>query len=123
MELSDQHYCDRCYFTTTDTCDSGICRKCEYSVTNGFSNWKPITMKLDNVNKPSHYMLWDNTEVRDVLACLVAKMREKKTPNSVLFESDYVQMMQYLMRFMDKNGKEDLMKARWFLNKLIDAYE
>jgi hypothetical protein len=40
-----------------------------------------------------------------------------------LFISDYVQMMQYLMRFMDKNGVEDLKKARWYLDKLIDSYD
>jgi hypothetical protein len=41
----------------------------------------------------------------------------------VLFEADYVQMLQYVMRFMDKNGVEDLKKARWYLDKMIEAYE
>jgi hypothetical protein len=40
-----------------------------------------------------------------------------------MFDADYTQMMQYLMRFMDKNGVEDLKKARWYLDKLIDAYD
>ena len=40
-----------------------------------------------------------------------------------MFVADYVQMMQYGMRFMDKNGKEDLEKMRWYLDKLIDEYE
>ena len=78
------------------------------------------------VNKPKHYILMENLEVRDVLAALVAKMRcidEQKVPSNSLFESDYVQMMQYLMRFMDKNGVEDLRKAHWYLNKLIMAYD
>jgi hypothetical protein len=44
------------------------------------------------------------------------------TKEAALFESDYVQLMQYLMRFMDKNGKEDLEKARWYLDKMISAY-
>jgi len=32
-------------------------------------------------------------------------------------------MMQYLMRFMDKKGLEDLKKASWYLNKIINSYE
>ena len=83
----------------------------------------------DIVNKPKHYMLFEDKgiEVRDVLEKLVNKVREghaipfwKEAP---LFEADYVQMMQYVMRFMDKNGVEDLKKARWYLDKMIEAYE
>jgi hypothetical protein len=84
----------------------------------------------DTVNKPKHYMLFEEQgiEVRDVIAKLVQKMQDAnldKSPSPLqfpMFESDYVQMMQYLMRFMDKNGVEDLKKARWYLDKLIEAY-
>jgi hypothetical protein len=92
----------------------------------------------DSVSKPKHYMLFDQgdvtgyayvgkgIEVRDVIAELVRKVATQmgagKINYSPLFESDYVQMMQYLMRFMDKNGVEDLKKARWYLDKLIEAY-
>jgi hypothetical protein len=87
----------------------------------------------DTVNKPKHYMLFDQEEVRDtfaddrgievrdVIEKLVEKIEEEKLLSS-MFTSDYVQMMQYLMRFMDKNGVEDLKKARWYLDKLIEAY-
>ena len=83
----------------------------------------------DTVSKPKHYMLFEDKgiEVRDVLEKLVNKVREghaipfwKEAP---LFEADYVQMLQYVMRFMDKNGSEDLKKARWYLDKMIEAYE
>lgn len=82
-------------------------------------------MEHDVVNKPKHYMLVGNLEVRDVLAALVGKLHESGNypGNAALFISDYVQMMQYGMRFMDKNGKEDLLKQRWYLDKLIQAYE
>ena len=75
------------------------------------------------VSKPKHYMLFEEEgiEVRDVIERLVYKLRAKPAMTG-LFESDYVQLMQYLMRFMDKNGKEDLEKARWYLDKMIDAY-
>lgn len=85
------------------------------------------TAAYDIVSKPKHYMLFEheNIEVRDVIERLVLKLQIAKDDNkskSPLFEADYVQLMQYLMRFMDKNGKEDLEKARWYLDKMISAY-
>jgi hypothetical protein len=81
------------------------------------------------ISKPKHYMLFEEEgiEVRHVIAKLVQKLyrhsgamfEDKENP---LFESDYVQLMQYLMRFMDKNGVEDLKKARWYLDKMIESY-
>ena len=81
--------------------------------------------KYNVVDKPKHYMLFEDQgiEVRDVIEKLVEKVDEARMPYSPLFSADYVQMMQYLMRFMDKNGQEDLKKARWYLDKLIDSYE
>jgi len=92
-------------------------------------SYKGITH--DPVEKPKHYMLFaaedlrkeEGIEVRDVIEKLVEKIDEARMPYSPLFSADYVQMMQYLMRFMDKNGGEDLKKARWYLDKLIASYE
>lgn len=92
--------------------------------------------EYDNVDKPKHYMLFDEAtitqrsfdnkgvEVRDVIAVLADKVyKSYETPDNMpMAISDYVQLMQYLMRFMDKNGKEDLQKARWYLDKLIENY-
>lgn len=72
----------------------------------------------DPVNKPSHYMLADGLEVRDVIEMLTDKFDHEYY--SYQYVSDYVQMMQYLMRFMCKNGVEDLKKARFYLDKLIE---
>jgi hypothetical protein len=79
----------------------------------------------DTVNKPKHYMLFEKEgiEVRDVIEKLVNKIPPVSRDYGGLFVADYVQMMQYLMRFMDKNGVEDLKKAKWYLDKLIEAYE
>lgn len=88
-------------------------------------SYKGITH--DPVEKPKHYMLFEEEgiEVRDVIQKLVNKFDEEAVHmfNSHMFIADYVQMMQYLMRFMDKNGVEDLKKARWYLDKLIASYE
>jgi hypothetical protein len=86
------------------------------------------TTSYDVISKPKHYMLFEdkNIEVRDVCGKLVCKVREGSNvpfwKENNLFESDYVQLMQYLMRFMDKNGVEDLKKARWYLDKMISSY-
>jgi len=82
-------------------------------------------VQYDTVAKPKHYMLFEDEgiEVRDVIEKLVDKMPTMYVTKTALFIPDYVQMMQYLMRFMDKNGVEDLKKARWYLDKLIASYE
>lgn len=79
------------------------------------------------ISKPRHYMLFEdkNIEVRDVIEKLVEKMPlgcDTRLGYKPMVISDYVQLMQYLMRFMDKNGVEDLKKARWYLDKMIEAY-
>lgn len=86
-------------------------------------SYKGITH--DPVEKPKHYMLFEEEgiEVRDVIEKLVDKMPTHYVTRNSLFVPDYVQMMQYLMRFMDKNGIEDLKKARWYLDKMIASYE
>jgi hypothetical protein len=93
--------------------------------------WPKFESNYDTVNKPKHYMLFDQgdvtgyayamkgIEVRDVIEKLVDKL----PPMQGMTVSDYVQMMQYLMRFMDKNGVEDLEKARWYLDKIIQSLE
>jgi len=87
--------------------------------------WTTPDPQYDVVSKPKHYMLFEEhgIEVRDVIEKLVNKIPPVSRDYGGLFTADYVQMMQYLMRFMDKNGVEDLKKARWYLDKLIDSYD
>ena len=82
------------------------------------------TASYDVISKPKHYMLFEEQgiEVRDVIEKLVGKLELTSMGHSYMFAADYVQLMQYLMRFMDKNGVEDLKKARWYLDKMISAY-
>lgn len=74
----------------------------------------------DPVERPAHYMLMPGVEVRDVIKALVGKFGQGVQPMIV---ADYVQMMQYGMRYMEKNGLEDLKKMRWYLEKIIEQYE
>ncbi len=72
----------------------------------------------DAVNSPKHYMLMEGVEVINVVDVLC----DKAAANNSLIGAEisyYAQMMQYLMRFMDKNGEEDLKKAKWYLDRLV----
>jgi hypothetical protein len=90
--------------------------------TNGTSSGD---MHFDVVSKPKHYMLFEEEgiEVWDVIEKLVVKLDDANLVYRPMATADYTQMMQYLMRFMDKNGVEDLKKAKWYLDKLIQAYD
>lgn len=84
------------------------------------------TVEYDVVEKPKHYMLFEEQgiEVRDVIVKLLKRMEDTEDYSfEPLDYADYAQLMQYLMRFMDKNGKEDLEKARWYLDKIIENWE
>lgn len=126
--------CVTCFYAKMDKELEAPCVTCT-----GYSNWVPSDMftsdstdedrwfvtdtaKYDVVSKPKHYMLFEQEgiEVRDVIEKLVKKI--EWYPDGLAI-SDYVQLMQYLMRFMDKNGVEDLRKAKWYLDKLIEAYD
>ena len=126
--------CVTCFYAKMDKELEAPCVTCT-----GYSNWVPSDMytsdstdedfwfvtdtsKYDTVSKPKHYMLFEEQgiEVRDVIEKLVKKI--EWYPEGLAI-SNYVQMMQYLMRFMDKNGVEDLRKAKWYLEKLIEVYD
>lgn len=69
---------------------------------------------------PSHYDLFPEygIQVREVIGVLCDKL--DKQGYSGLLVSDYVQAMQYFMRWMEKNGEEDIAKGIWFMNKIIE---
>ncbi len=143
--------CDQCFYALMDKESEAPCGSCyaysnfvkgtmyatdhsskplKEAIDDWFKNVNGVTSEdfwYDTVEKPKHYMLFEEEgiEVRDVIEKLVAKL-DKKTGKgefvySPLFAPDYVQLMQYLMRFMDKNGVEDLKKARWYLDKMIEV--
>lgn len=137
--------CDQCFYALMDKESEAPCGSCyaysnfvsgsvyatEHSskplkeaIDDWFKNVNGVTSEdfwYDAVEKPKHYMLFEEEgiEVRDVLKKLSNKLKHF----SPMFIADYVQMMQYGMRFMDKNGLEDLKKQRWYLDKMIEDYE
>lgn len=70
---------------------------------------------MDNVNHPIHYTQ-GRVEVIDVI--------EDATKGTGGFEGYCLgNVVKYVMRYRGKNGVEDLRKARWYLNRLIDLLE
>lgn len=72
-------------------------------------------MSLDVVNSPSHY-------TQGEIECIDAI--ESATVNKVGILAVYTgNIIKYIWRCEEKNGLEDLKKARWYLNRMIAKEE
>lgn len=70
----------------------------------------------DNVNHPDHYKSATGLETIDVI--------EAFTSDLVGLEAVCTaNVLKYICRWKKKNGLEDLRKAQWYLNKLIEKVE
>ena len=85
-------------------------------------NWEPKKPEPDNVNHPAHYESQTSLECIDVM--------------EIAFGADAVgnfclcNAFKYLWRYKHKGGKEDLRKAKWYLDRFevieseyADTYE
>lgn len=71
---------------------------------------------MDNVNHPAHYQTKNGLETIDVIDAF--------TDGLVGIEAVCTgNALKYLCRWKKKNGLEDLKKARWYINKLIETME
>ncbi|KAA9274637.1 DUF3310 domain-containing protein [Staphylococcus epidermidis] len=84
-----------------------------YSLANGN---EPVEMTLDDkVNHPSHYMYGD-IEVVD----FIEQVTKDYKPELAFAIGNAIK---YISRANRKNGKEDLNKARWYLNRAFEKWE
>lgn len=67
----------------------------------------------DMVDNPKHYMSESGLESIDVIKSFVEDYPSYAHGN----------ILKYIMRWRNKNGLEDLKKARWYLNDLIEYLE
>ena len=70
----------------------------------------------DNVNHPEHYQTKSGLETIDVIEAFcdgINGIEAGCTAN----------VIKYICRWKKKNGLEDLKKANWYLNKLINTIE
>lgn len=77
--------------------------------------WRDAELKLsDNIN-PSHYKQGKYETIDIILD------RVKHLPGE---QASLVgNVIKYLWRYENKNGVEDLNKAKWYLNKLIEVVD
>tara|TARA_X000001388_G_scaffold9290_1_gene5672 strand:+ start:4607 stop:4828 length:222 start_codon:yes stop_codon:yes gene_type:complete len=68
-------------------------------------------MAVDMVDRPPHYNA-SSLECIDAIEAITGDGFEYYLQGNIL---------KYLWRYRYKNGKEDLKKAQWYLNKLIEV--
>ena len=65
------------------------------------------------VNHPDHYQLGNGLETIDIIESATSKL-------SGIEAFDVGNALKYLCRWKDKNGVQDLEKAVWYIQHLID---
>jgi hypothetical protein len=70
-------------------------------------------MPVEHVNHPSHYQSEAGLEAIDVIDAFTADLNGVEA-----FDTGNV--IKYICRWKQKNGLEDLEKAKWYLQHLID---
>lgn len=71
---------------------------------------------LDMVNHPKHYKAKNGMEVIDVIEAFTANLEGYEATHTG-------HVIRYICRWKEKNGLEDLRKAQWYLNRLIENIE
>lgn len=71
---------------------------------------------VDNVNHPKHYQSKNGLEVIDVIDAFTEDLSGKEAWHTG-------NVIKYICRWKSKNGLEDLKKAQWYLNRLIEKLE
>ena len=67
----------------------------------------------DNIKNPSHYASDKGFEVFDVQEAFIHELKG-------MAASYWCNIVKYILRFQKKNGVEDLKKAKYYLEKLIE---
>lgn len=75
-----------------------------------------VDVTNDMVNHPSHYQSETGMEVIEVIEAFTFDLKGIEA-------TDTGNILKYMCRWKSKNGLEDLKKARWYLNHLIDHVE
>ena len=70
----------------------------------------------DMVNHPKHYQSTNGLEVIDVIDAFTSDLTGIKA-------LDTGNVLKYMCRWKAKNGIEDLKKAKWYLDHLINTIE
>ena len=78
-----------------------------------FDDEEPCNEGSDNVNSPSHYN-------KGLVECIDGIQSATDDGFEYYLQGNIIK---YLWRYRHKNGVEDLRKAKWYLNNLIEIKE
>lgn len=80
------------------------------------NNNQNVNANKDMVNHPSHYQSEYGLEVIDVIKAFTSNL-------TGIEATDTGNVLKYMCRWKNKNGVEDLKKAKWYLEHLINNVE
>lgn len=80
------------------------------------NNNQNVNANKDMVNHPSHYQSESGLEVIDVIKAFTSNLTGVEA-------TDTGNVLKYMCRWKNKNGIEDLKKAKWYLEHLINNVE
>ncbi len=69
---------------------------------------------MDNVNQPPHYNTGEIECIQAIQASMTTRQFQGYLKGNVI---------KYMWRYEYKNQKEDLLKAQWYLARLLKTYE
>ena len=108
--------CEQCGYLLDDDDHCYECEQRREDITNliDLAGRKEImeNKKYDSVEKPIHYNA-GGIEAIDAILAATNDLSEGYLQGNIL---------KYVWRYRYKNGVEDLKKAQWYLNKLIEVY-
>jgi hypothetical protein len=84
---------------------------------------KDFDARPDMVNSPKHYILSDTLQVKDVREALLQKITREGLviPHEDVY--DWITAWEYITRSPFKNKREDIEKAIWYLNSLLERMD
>jgi len=77
----------------------------------------------DNVNSPKHYILKPGLEVKDVREAILSKLQTEGIVVPYVDIDDWSRAWEYLTRCFFKNGAEDIEKAQYYINRMVQRIE
>ena len=113
VAIESEKNCETCGLKDLDNNMYPCCDCNEY---NGYGCWEPKNEEpKEIVNHPNHYQS-SRFEVIDI----IDEFGKDYSGESAF---DFGNVVKYILRAKKKNGLEDLRKARWYLDRLIDKWE
>ena len=123
FKIDTSYYANGCVVVAPEPVDFGKESK-EDSGSKKTDTWAKDTVEVikgnnlisDNVNHPAHYKTKNGLETIQVIEAFTDGLMGVEA-------TDTGNVIKYICRWKKKNGLEDLKKARWYLNHLINHVE